>query len=214
MTLFMAGVPGATRGVVLLHGRGGSARDMVGLVAPLGMEKWRITAPQADGNSWWPTSFLAPSAQMEPHVETGIDRIDAAIAALELPRQSIALVGFSQGACLALEYAARAGEGLGAVVGLSGGLVGTADDGEGPSQALYGHAGKRFDYGTSLGGTAALITCHEADPHIPIQRARASVDVFEGLGAEASIIEHPGAGHQPMQDGLDMARDLLSRAPG
>ena len=197
------------RGIVLLHGRGGSARDMRGLLAPLGAEGLAVAAPEARGNSWWPTSFLAPMAQMAPWVARGCDAVDAALRELGLPRGEVAVLGFSQGACLALEWAARRGEGIGAVVAFSGGLVGTADAGEDGDDALYGASPKSFDYATDLSGSRAVVTCHERDPHIPLARARESVDVLERLGADASGLWHPGPGHQPEGEGIAAARAVL-----
>ncbi|TFL18863.1 alpha/beta hydrolase [Jannaschia formosa] len=194
------------RGLVLLHGRGGSGRDMRGLLAPLGAEGLAVAAPEAPGNSWWPTSFLAPMAQMEAPLARGLAAVDAAVDGLGLPRGEVAVLGFSQGACLALEYAARRGQGLGAVIALSGGLVGSADA---PGE-VYGHGEKALDYDSGLTGLRALVTCHERDPHIPLVRAERSAGVLAALGAEARFIAHPGAGHQPMPDGIAAARALLS----
>ncbi|MFO6464058.1 alpha/beta hydrolase [Jannaschia sp. KMU-145] len=193
-------------GLVLIHGRGGSARDMMSLVGPLGAEGAALAAPEAPGQSWWPTSFLAPMAQMERPLADGLGAVDRAVASLDLPRAQVAVVGFSQGACLALEYAARHGEGLGAVIALSGGLVGTADA---PGE-VYGFGEKALDYDTDLSGLRALVTCHEADPHIPLVRATRSVEALAGQGAETRMIAHPGAGHQPMPDGIAAAREILT----
>jgi phospholipase/carboxylesterase len=123
-----------------------------------------------------------PTAQMEPFVERGMAAVDAAVGALVeegLSRDRIALAGFSQGGCLALEYAARRG-GLAAVFGLSAGLVGTGDAEGAASEALYGFGPKAFDYGTRLDGVPVEIAVHERDPHIPLARAQESEAVFEG----------------------------------
>jgi predicted esterase len=184
-------------GLVLLHGRGGTAEGILDLGHALALPDLALAAPQAPGMSWWPTSFLAPAAQMAPHVEAGLAAVDAAIGALVgegLSRDRIALAGFSQGGCLALEYAARRG-GLVAVFGLSAGLVGTGDAAGGPEAALYGFAPKAFDYSTSLAEVPVEITVHEEDPHIPLARAEHSRDVFAGLGAEARLTVTPGPGH-------------------
>lgn len=200
------------KGLVLVHGRGGSARDMLSLVGPLGAGELAVAAPEAPGRSWWPTSFLAPMAQMEAPLAAGLEAVDGAMTSLGLPRDQIAVLGFSQGACLALEYGARHGAGLGAVIGLSGGLVGSGDGAGALQDALYGHADKRFDYAGDLAGLPVLVTCHSQDPHIPIKRARDSIKVFGGLNARATLIEHPGPGHQPMPDGISAARALLRPA--
>jgi predicted esterase len=187
----------ARQGLVLLHGRGATAEGILDLGRALALPDLALAAPQAPGRSWWPTSFLAPSGLMEPHVDAGLAAVDAAIAALVeggLPRDRIALAGFSQGGCLALEYAARRG-GLRAVFGLSAGLVGTGDAAGGPEASLYGHGPKRFDYDTDLKGIPVEITVHEEDPHIPLARARDSLAVFESLGAQARFAVTPGPGH-------------------
>lgn len=187
----------ARMGLVLVHGRGATAEGILDLGHALGLPDLALVAPQAPGMSWWPTSFLAPAAQMEPYVERGMAAIDAAIAALAeegLSHDRIALAGFSQGGCLALEYAARRG-GMAAVFGLSAGLVGTGEADGPATDALYGYGPKAFDYGLRLDGVPVEITVHEADPHIPLSRARESVAVFDRLGARTRLTVTPGAGH-------------------
>ncbi|MEM7711148.1 MAG: dienelactone hydrolase family protein [Pseudomonadota bacterium] len=196
-------------GVVLIHGRYASGAAMAPLAKALGLDGLAVAAPDATGGSWWPTSFLAPMAEMDAPLTAALDAVEAQIASLDVPRDRVALVGFSQGACLALEYAARRGVGLGAAIGFSGGLVGTADRGA-PADSLYGHADKAFDYGTDPGGVSILVTCHERDPHIPITRVQDSARALEGLGAAVLSIEHAGAGHQPMPDGIAAARAMLT----
>ena len=184
-------------GLVLLHGRGAGARDIMGLGEALALPDLALTAPEAPGLSWWPTSFLAPAAQMEPFVQAGLDQIDAAIAGFEgagLDRARIGLLGFSQGSCLASEYLARKGAGLGFGFILSGGLVGTADSG-GADPALCGFAGKVLDYDTDLSAVQIYMSCHQNDPHIPHKRFSDSAAVLRGLGAKVSDRTKPGPGH-------------------
>ena len=197
------------RGAVLLHGRGGSGADMQGLAALLGLERASLAAPEAPGRSWWPTSFLAPMAAMQAPLDAALSAVEAAVQELGRPRGEIALVGFSQGGCLALEYAARRGAGLGGVVAFSAGLIGTSDAGE-ADPALNGHAGKVFDYATDLSGVPVLLTCHERDPHIPLKRVHDSAAVLEAMGGGVDLLVHPGPGHQPMPDGIAAARRLLT----
>jgi phospholipase/carboxylesterase len=194
-----AGAPAreARMGLVLVHGRGATAEGILDLGHALALPDLALAAPQAPGMTWWPTSFLAPAAQMEPFVEQGMAAIDAAIEALAeegLSRDRIALAGFSQGGCLALEYAARLG-GLTAVFGLSAGLVGTGEADGPATDALYGFGPKAFGYAARLDGVPVEITVHERDPHIPLARARESEAVFAGLGAKARLSVTPGAGH-------------------
>jgi predicted esterase len=212
-----AGPPGAgaRAGLVLLHGRGGAAAEILGLHAALALPAIAAIAPEAPGASWWPSSFLAPSAQMEPFVARGLAAVAGAVAALEaegLARGRIWLAGFSQGACLALEAFAREGAGLAGVFGLSGGLVGTADAGGAPTPALYGHAPKRFDYPGRRDGAQAWLSLHAADPHIPLARARETAAVLRGLGAAVEMVEYPGAGHGLRDADLAAMRARLDRA--
>jgi predicted esterase len=199
-------------GLILLHGRGGSASDMAAFAAGLGLEGAEIAAPEAPGNSWWPFSFLAPASAMAPHLEAALATVDIAAAELEargVPRGRIAVLGFSQGACLALEYAARQGAGLRAVACLSGGLIGTADVPGGPLPDLYGAADKVFDYDADLTGLPVLLTCHERDSHIPLRRVRDSGEVLRGLGARVQTIIAPGEGHSVTPDQARAAAALL-----
>jgi predicted esterase len=163
----------ARAGIVLVHGRGGSAADILGLMAHAALPDVAAIAPEAPGRSWWPTSFLAPMAQMEPFVGAGLAALREAVARLEadsLPRGRIWLAGFSQGACLALESFARDGAGLAGVFAMSGGLVGRADAPGGPQPALYGHAPKRLAYPGRRDGAQVWISVHKRAAHIPLQR--------------------------------------------
>jgi len=205
---------GAVNGLVLLHGRGGSAADILGLLAHAGLTRTAAAAPEARGNSWWPTSFLAPMAAMEAPLQAALADVARAVATLEsegLPRDRIWLAGFSQGACLALEAYARAGAGLAGVLGLSGGLVGTADAGGAGDPALYGHAPKRFDYASDLSGGRVWVSVHESDPHIPRQRVAETARVLQGLGATVETTIYPGAGHAVMSADLATLRGWLNR---
>ncbi len=206
-------VGGASAGIVLLHGRGGSAADILSLLAHADVPGVAAIAPEAPGNSWWPTSFLAPAAQMEPWVARGLAAVVEAVAILEsegVARGRIWLGGFSQGACLAAEAYARTGEGLAGVLAFSGGLVGTGDGAGAAEDGLYGHAPKRFDYSGTREGKVWL-SVHEQDPHIPLRRVRESANAFTALGARVETRIHPGAGHGLLQDDLAALQGHLSR---
>ncbi len=203
----------ARLGLVMLHGRGAAAADILGLVDALGIPDIAALAPEAPGRSWWPTSFLAPSLEVEPHLERGLSAVDAALAELQaagLAPEQIALGGFSQGACLALEYAARRGGAFRAVLGLSGALIGTGDSGGDPVEALYGHAPKVFDYTPRLHGVPVYLGCHERDPHIPLARLRETEAVLAGLGAQVDAQIHPGAGHGLTEADVSALRRYLN----
>ena len=204
----------ASRAVMLVHGRGGAPEDMLRLAERLALPDVAWLAPAAPDRSWWPSSFLAPLGHNEPGLSTGLDALGAVHAEIRAagvaPERTLVL-GFSQGACLALEYGARSGEVRGGIVALSGGLVGTADLDEPPREALYGHAGKAFEYACRLDDVPVFIGCHETDPHIPLERVRESERVVTALGARVSVEIYPGAGHGIVEEELRRVRGLLNR---
>lgn len=213
--LSQAGAPLARArfAVVMLHGRGGSASDILGLADHLGIPDIAYLAPEAAGHSWWPQSFLAPLAVNEPGLTSGLGAVGRVIEHLGnqgFGPERIVVLGFSQGACLALEYTARTGRPLHAVVALSGGLLGTGEADGAPRENLYGHAPKRFDYPGRLDGTTAFLGCHERDPHIPLARVRETQAVLERLGAAVTVQIYPGAGHGVVEEEVRFVRGLLN----
>ncbi len=205
---------GARTGIVLAHGRGGTAEDILGLMAAAGLSDVAAIAPQALGQSWWPTSFLAPTDVIAPHLERAMAAMVAAVEALQaegLARDRIWLAGFSQGACLALETFARRGDGLAGILGFSGGLLGTSDKDTGAHDLLYGHRAKAFDYAGRRDGARVWLSVHARDPHIPLLRAQESAEVLRGLGAEVTMTVHPGAGHAILQADLAALQARLTR---
>ncbi|MBF9034544.1 phospholipase [Rhodobacterales bacterium HKCCE2091] len=204
----------ATGGLVLVHGRGARAEDILDFGQALGLPDLALAAPAAPGNSWWPVSFLAPHDTLAPFIDAGLAAVEQAIETLAgqgVPRDRIAIGGFSQGGCLALEYAARRG-GVRAAFGLSGALVGTGDAGTGPVPELYGHGDKLFDYDTDLSGLPVVLDLHENDPHIPLSRARRTAEVFESLGADVRMNVMPGPGHAIGRFGVSEIRGILNAA--
>ena len=202
-----AGQPLATAGpspaharlaLVMLHGRGADPRDMLGLYEHLAVPDVAAFAPAAAGRSWWPDSFLAPLSVNGTGLESGLSMVESLLDELEgvgFGSEQTVLIGFSQGACLALEASARLARPFRAVAALSGGLVGTGET-DGPAlPELYDRSDKQFSYGGSLAGVPVLIGCHERDPHIPLARVRRSADVLGTMGAEVDTIVIPGAGH-------------------
>ncbi len=205
--------PRARLGIVALHGRGADAASILDLVAALGLPDIAAIAPAAAGNSWWPVSFLAPHGQLEPWLTSALAAVDRAVAALEadhIPRERIAVLGFSQGACLAAEWAARRGGPVHSVWALSGALVGTGDAPGPAEEALYGHAPKSFAGYEGLPGVPVYLGCHERDPHIPLARVEASAHVFTDLGAEVARDTFPGAGHGVTEEEVARLRGALN----
>ncbi|MCA0941982.1 phospholipase [Salipiger pacificus] len=213
-----AGAPAgrATSALILIHGRGSSAADMLGLGEALALPDLALLAPDAPGRSWWPTSFLAPMSELGPWLDRGLAAVQECIDALQeegFARNAISLAGFSQGGCLALEFAAREGAGLSGVFGLSAGLVGTGDDEGPPHEDLYGFTPKRFDYPQRLDGLRLDMSVHERDPHIPLARFAQSAAQFETLGAEVSQRVYPGPGHVLTQQDINALRNRLNVGP-
>lgn len=209
-----APLPRARLAMIMLHGRGGSPEDMLGLANHLGLPDIAVRAPAAAGNSWWPDSFLAPLASNEPGLSSAlgaIGKISDDLAKEGFGPDKTVVLGFSQGACLALEYAARAGTSFACVAGLSGGLVGTGDGDGKPQQVLYNQIDKSFDYAGSLDGTPVLLGCHEQDPHIPLARVKTSGKVLSDLGASVTTQIYPGAGHGIVEDEIKALRSILNK---
>jgi phospholipase/carboxylesterase len=192
----------ARAAVVLLHGRGGSAEDILSLADVLGERDLApdlaYVAPQAPGHSWYPLSFLAPMAQNEPALSRALAAVGTVVGALAeagIASERTVLMGFSQGGCLALEYAARNARRYGGAVGLSA--------------ALIGPPGTLRDYAGSLAGTPVLLGCSDVDGHIPLWRVQESTKVLRGLGAEVTERIYPGMGHTINDDEIGHVRHLL-----
>lgn len=188
----------ADSAVILVHGRGGSAEDLLALGAELQHPEFAYLAPQAAGQSWYPYSFLAPIPQNEPWLSSALELLGDLVAHVEgggIPTERIVLLGFSQGACLSTEFAARNARRFGGVVALSGGLIGPPETPR--------------DYPGSLAGTPVFLGCSDRDPHIPRERVDESARVFERMGAAVTERIYPGLGHTVNEDELDFVRGLL-----
>jgi predicted esterase len=196
----VAGTPLAeARGaLILIHGRGATAEGMLDLARHFRAERFALVAPQANGNAWYPFSFLMPIAQNQPHLDSALALLTALtdeVARAGIPRDRQVLLGFSQGACLAQEFAARSGTRWGGVVGLSGGLIG-------PS-------GTPRDYPAGFAGTPVILGCSDVDAHIPEERVHESARVFEQLGGQVTERIYPGMAHTINEEEVGLVRDLL-----
>ena len=201
--------------VVMLHGRGASAASILTLAdefaqppvpAEAGMA---YRAPQAAGSTWYPYSFLAPLDRNEPHLSSAlraIGRVVEEITTCGLPVDKIVLLGFSQGACLALEYAARNPKRYGGVVALSGGLIGNEQ-----LSAVDPPADKVFAYDGDLAGTPVFLGCSDEDAHIPLDRVQHSTRTLRDLGGDVTERIYPGLGHTVNDDEIQFVRGLLAR---
>jgi predicted esterase len=184
--------------VILLHGRGASAADILALAREFRVDDVAYVAPQAAGSTWYPYSFLAPIHQNEPCLGSALRLVENLVVTLEqeqIAANRIGLLGFSQGACLALESAARHPRRYAAVVGFSGGLIG-------PPGTPRGYSGT-FD------GAPVFLGCSDIDPHIPIERVHETADVFRRMGAVVDERIYPNMGHTVQRDEIDAVRFLL-----
>jgi len=190
----------ASAAVVLLHGRGASAEDILGLAGEIYDERVVYLAPEAAGHTWYPDSFLAPIAQNEPYLSSALAKVGETVQlALDagLTRDRIVVCGFSQGACLASEFVARNPARYGAMIAFTGGLIG-------PEGMDLRHAGE-------LAGTPALFSSGDPDPHVPWVRVKASAEQYKAMGAEVQAQRYEGRAHTIAPVELVQARELLMR---
>ncbi|MSP13708.1 MAG: phospholipase [Chloroflexi bacterium] len=185
--------------MIMVHGRGASAEDILSLADEFSRPEFIFLAPQAAGNIWYPNTFLAPLASNEPGISSGMaviaDLLER-LAAAELPPERTILLGFSQGACLSLEFAARHARRYGGVVGLSGGLIGPD--------------GTPRDYAGSLGGTPLFLGCSDVDFHIPKARVNLSAKVLRRLGADVTERLYPAMGHTINRDEIEFVQRMMA----
>lgn len=189
---------GAT--LVLLHGRGATADGMLELHAALGVPSLAAVAPQAAGGTWYPHSFLAPIETNQPFLDSAIARVESLVMELlaaGVESRRIALLGFSQGACLACEYVARRPRPYGAAIALTGGLIGPE--------------GTAFSYTGSLDATPVFLGSSDPDPHVPFARVRETEAVLSGMGAVVELRRYAGMPHTINEDELRAAREYLQR---
>ena len=190
----------ARAAMIMIHGRGASAEDILELAAELKQPGFVFLAPQASGHAWYPNSFLAPIESNEPGLSSGLAVIAALlerVAGVGIPAERTMLLGFSQGACLMLEFAARNARRYGGVVGLSGGLIGPY--------------GTPRDYAGSLAGTPVFLGCSDVDPHIPKERVEESAEVLRRLGGDVTARLYPRMGHMVNRDELRFVQGMMER---
>jgi predicted esterase len=190
----------AQAALILIHGRGASAADIMSLAGSLDVSGLRLVAPQAEGRVWYPQSFLAPREHNEEGIQGAFRLIGELIDELEtegITRNRIMLLGFSQGACLSLDYVYHHPARYGAVFALSGGLIGPPDT--------------EFPPRSELAGTPVFIGCSDVDPFIPADRVRESHAALEASGAEIETKIYPGMGHTVNSDEISRVNRIITR---
>jgi predicted esterase len=190
----------AKAAMIMVHGRGAAVESILPLVNHFEAEGFAYLAPAAKDGTWYPNRFLAPRKSNEPFLPSALDTINAILKQVQeagIPPEKTVLLGFSQGACLALEVAARNAQAYGAVVALSGGLIGADDE-------LNGYVG-------SFKGSPIFMGCSDIDAHIPVERIHKSAEILQGLGAKVDARIYKGMGHTINQDEIDAVNALMQK---
>mgnify|MGYP001278551740 CR=1 FL=1 len=184
--------------MILVHGRGATAEDIMTIALEVQQPGWAYLAPQAAANAWYPNPFTAPLESNEPHLSAALDMLTRLVETVDtaLPAHRLVLLGFSQGACLTMEFAARNARRYGGVVALSGGLIGPD--------------GTPRDYPGSFDGTPAFLGCSDVDPHIRKDRVVEAADVLKRMGADVTMRLYPGMGHTVSEDEIEKVRELVA----
>jgi predicted esterase len=188
--------------VVMVHGRGASPESILTLAPALDRPAFAYLAPGAAGGAWYPNGFMSPIPNNEPGITSGMQAIAdvlAQVRAAGIPPERTVLLGFSQGACLSLEYAARNARRYGGVATLSGGLIGPE--------------GTPRDYAGSLDGTPVFLGCSDVDFHIPAARVEQSAQVIAQLGGDVTLRLYPGMGHTVSDDEIAHVQAILDGVP-
>ena len=188
----------ADKALILVHGRGASAEDILFLADELNVEGYALLAPRARGNSWYPYSFLAPPAQNEPYLSSALETLKELaddVKASGIATENIFFLGFSQGACLTLEFTARHAVRYGGVVGLTGGLIG---------DKIYAD-----NYKGDFQGTPVFLGTSHPDPHVPVERVRATTMLLKQLNANVTEQVYENMGHTISQQEIDLVNRII-----
>jgi predicted esterase len=185
--------------MILLHGRGASADDIVDLGQALAPRDWALLAPQAAGHTWYPLSFLAQREQNEPYLTSALKKVTSvvdSVLAAGLSSERVVIAGFSQGACLATEFVGRNPRRYGALFAFTGGLIG-------PMGALPALDG-------DLAGTPVLLSSGDPDSHVPWARVQQSAELLEGIGGRVTLRRYAGRPHTILPEEVQTARDMVA----
>lgn len=188
----------AEKVLILLHGRGGSAEDILSLAGYLNVKDYALIAPQATGNTWYPYSFLAPVAENEPYLSGALSVLKDIVQDLQeqgFAPGNIYFAGFSQGACLTLEFVTRNAARYGGVVAFTGGLIGDKIN--------------RGNYNGDFGGTPVFIGTSDPDPHVPVERVYATSNILREMHAQVTEKVYSNMGHTISQDEVEQANGLV-----
>ncbi|MCJ7428844.1 MAG: dienelactone hydrolase family protein [Candidatus Nanohaloarchaeota archaeon QJJ-5] len=186
------------KAIILLHGRGATARGMYDLAAAVADDAV-VLAPQAVNRTWYPESFMEPIEANQPWLDGSLQKVDDCLTMASnagFEPDEVSVLGFSQGACLATEWAAQNDPGIHLVAGLSGGLIGAEID--------------RSRYASSFDDLAVFLGCSDTDPHIPVERVHGTAAVFEEGGVDVETRIYEGMGHTINDDERQFLRTLFT----
>ncbi len=188
----------AKKALLMIHGRGGNAEDILSLAAHLHVKGFALLAPQATNGTWYPYSFLAPPQQNEPWLSSALsllkEVVDDTLAA-GIAKENIYFLGFSQGACLTLEFVTRHADRYGGVVAFTGGLIG---------DKIYPE-----NYKGDFAGTPFFIGSSNPDPHVPVERVYATTNILKSMHAVVEEKIYTNMGHTIIQDEIDITNQFV-----
>lgn len=190
----------ADKALIMVHGRGASAEDILQLASHLHVKEYALLAPEATNNTWYPHSFLVPPSRNEPWLTSALEILEDlvnTITAQGIDTENIYLLGFSQGACLTLEFAARNATRFGGIAALTGGLIGDQVE--------------RSRYKGDFKGTPVFISTGNPDAHIPVERVRATTDIYEEMNAVVTEQIYDNRPHTVSQDEIVQLNELIFR---
>jgi phospholipase/carboxylesterase len=188
----------AEKVLIMIHGRGADARDILSVASHLNVNEYALLAPEATNNTWYPHSFMAKPEQNEPWLSSALDLLKEMVDEVTkqgITTENIYFLGFSQGACLALEFVARHAKKFGGVVALTGGLIGDKI--------------KQENYSGSFNGTPIFIGTGNPDPHVPTERVKESADILEKMNAKVHLKVYDGKPHSVSPDEIEEANRLI-----
>jgi phospholipase/carboxylesterase len=194
------GVPlnDAKKALIMIHGRGAGAHDILSISKHLNVGDFALVAPQAENRTWYPYSFLAPINENEPSFSKSLEAIHHVVVAIQqngIEKENIYFLGFSQGACLALEFTARNAARYGGVVAFTGGLIG--------DKVYENHYSGNFD------STPIFIGTSDPDFHVPVERVNETEALLKKMGAAVTKKIYENMGHTISQDEIDLVNELI-----
>ena len=184
----------AEKALIMIHGRGADARDILGVASHLNVSEYALLAPEATNNTWYPYSFMSETEQNEPWLSSALDLLKVMVDEVTkegIIAENIYFLGFSQGACLALEFVARHAQRLGGVVALTGGLIGDKINTE--------------NYSGNFHSTPIFLGTGNPDPHVPVERVMESAGILEKMNANVLLKIYEGRPHTISQDEIEEA---------